>query len=69
MQISVYELTEVGRNNNNIGFERFDAVNYLKNYMENKKITDTIYGLRRIDDDPDTFYSSIQHDFHQVVGL
>lgn len=41
---------------------------YLKNYMANKKITDTIYGLRRVYEDPNIFYS-IQHDFHQVAGL
>lgn len=64
-----YQFTslKVGENNNNIGFERFDAANYLKNYMANKKITDTSYGLKRIDEDPDNFYYII-HDFHQVAG-
>lgn len=66
LELSVYQLTKVGESNNDIGFERFDAANYLKNYMANNKITDTTYGLRRIDEDPDNFYS-LQHDFHQVA--
>lgn len=32
------------------------AANYQKNYKANKKITDTTYGSKRIDGDPNNFY-------------
>lgn len=32
------------------------AANYQKNYEANKKITDTTYGSKRIDEEPNNFY-------------